>query len=225
MLGGGTGLKLEKGQKLLFIGDSITDCDRARPVGEGHGNALGYGYVAFVNALLQAVYPDLGVRVVNMGISGNTVRDLKARWRQDVLDQKPDWLSVMIGINDVWRQYDSPFIKEWHVHIDEYEQTLRELVRGTKASVPNIVLMTPFYLESNRQDEMRATMDRYGEVVRKVAEDNGCLFVDTQAAFDRVLAELYSATLAWDRVHPSAAGHMVLARAFLRAVGFEWERA
>jgi len=124
-------MKLKQGQKLLFIGDSITDCDRSRPDGEGLFDATGRGYVTIVNALLTSTYPELGIRVVNKGISGNTVRDLKARWETDVIDQKPDWLSIMIGINDVWRQYDVPFIKDWHVYIDEYEETLRELVRRT----------------------------------------------------------------------------------------------
>ena len=68
-------------------------------------------------------------------------------------------------------------------------------------------------------------MDQYGEVVRKIAEEYDCWFVDTQAAFNDVLNSLYPAALAWDRVHPSPAGHMVLARAFLKGIGFNWEQA
>lgn len=217
-------MKLEQSQKLLFIGDSVTDCDRVKPEGEGLFAALGNGYVANIDALLQAVYPELGIRVVNKGISGNTVRDLKNRWQEDVFDQKPDWLSIMIGINDVWRQYDTPFIKEKHVYIEEYEETIWKLVTETKPLVKGLVLMTPFYLESNEQDKMRQTMDQYGRVVRKISEEANCLFVDTQAAFNEVLKDLYPATLAWDRVHPSAAGHMVLTRAFLKEIGFNWNR-
>jgi len=217
-------MRLEKGQKLLFIGDSITDCERAKPVGEGLFGALGKGYVSLVDALLQAVYPELGIRVVNMGVSGNNVVDLEKRWQEDVLDQKPDWLSIMIGTNDVWRQYDTPFIKEWHVYPDRYEAGLRALVERTKPLAGGLVLMTPFYLESNKQDAMRRTMDEYGTIVKRVAEEAGALFIDTQAAFDAVLKELYSATLAWDRVHPTQAGHAVLARAFLKAVGFDWNK-
>ncbi len=215
---------LKKGEKLLFIGDSITDCDRAKPAGEGLFGALGKGYVSLVDALLQAVYPELGIRVVNTGLSGNTVLDLQARWQEDVLDRKPDWLSIMIGTNDVWRQYDTPFITEWHVYADKYEATLRKLAEQTKPHVSNLVLMTPFYLESNEQDAMRRTMDEYGAIVKKVAEETGALFIDTQAAFNEVLKELYAATLAWDRVHPTQAGHVVLARAFLNKLGFEWNR-
>ncbi|ANY65302.1 GDSL family lipase [Paenibacillus sp. BIHB 4019] len=218
-------MRLERGQKLLFIGDSITDCERNKQDGEGLFGALGRGYVAQVDALLQAVYPELGIRVVNMGTGGHTVRDLKARWQEDVTDKKPDVLSIMIGTNDVWRQYDTPFITEWHVYIEEYEQTLRELVALAKpVAGSGIVLMTPFFLESNEQDAMRRTMDEYGAIVRRIAVETGCLFIDTQAAFNKVLAHLYSATLAWDRVHPTAAGHMVLARAFLQAMDFDWTK-
>jgi len=215
-------MKLEKNDKLVMIGDSITDCDRKRPVGEGLFDPYGKGYVSIVDGLLTTRYPELAIRIANMGISGNTVRDLAARWQTDVLDLKPDWLSVMIGTNDVWRQYDQPTIKESHVYPDEYEATLDELVAKTKMHVKGIVLMTPFYLEPNRQDKMRATMDRYGDIVRQIAERHGTLFVDTQAAFDKVLEHLYPATLAWDRVHPNMAGHVTLARAFLQSIDFQW---
>jgi len=106
---------LEKNAKLVMIGDSVTDCGRARPVGEGLFGAIGTGYAGYVNALLDATYPERHIRVVNMGSSGNTVLDLEARWQTDVVDLKPDWLSVMIGINDVWRQFDCPLQTEIHV--------------------------------------------------------------------------------------------------------------
>ena len=214
-------MKIAKGRKLVMIGDSITDMGRARPVGEGAG-ALGTGYVADVDALLGAVCPQLAIRVVNQGIGGDTVRHLKARWQADVLDLNPDWLSVMIGINDVWRQYDCPREAELHVYIDEYEETLGALVAETLPALKGLVLMTPFYLEPNRKDPMRASMDRYGAVVRKLARKHAVSFVDTQAAFDRAMKYYYPATLARDRVHVDRVGHMLLARAFLDSVGFKW---
>jgi lysophospholipase L1-like esterase len=217
-------MKLQNGHKLLFIGDSVTDCERAKPAGEGLPGSLGNGYVSFVDGLLQAVYPELGIRVVNKGINGHTVRDLKSRWQKDVLEQKPDCLAVMIGINDVWRQYDTPSITEGHVYIEEYETTLRSLIDETKPQVKEIILMTPFYLEPNEEDAMRNTMDQFGRAAQKIAVETGCLFVDTQAAFNRVLSNLYPAAIAWDRVHPSTAGHMVLAKAFLAEIGFDWNR-
>ena len=101
-------MKIGKGEKLVMIGDSITDCGRTRPVAEGLFDPLGRGYVTMVEALLGAAYPQLGIRVVNMGNGGNQVRDLKDRWQTDVIALQPDWLSVYIGINDVWRQFDMP---------------------------------------------------------------------------------------------------------------------
>jgi lysophospholipase L1-like esterase len=218
------GLKLAARSKLVMVGDSITDAGRARPVGEGRGEAIGKGYVMMVEALLGAVYPEQWIRTINQGISGNTVRDLKARWQTDVLDLAPDWVSVMVGANDVWRQFDSPRQTEKHVLIEEYEKTLDELVMTTLPHVKGMVLITPFYLESNRADAMRATMDRYGAAVRRLAEKHRTLLVDSQAAFDEVLKTYYPASINWDRVHPDHIGSMVLARAFVNALGFDWGR-
>ena len=214
-------MKIAANSKLVFIGDSITDCERTRPVGEGLFGAIGKGYVALVDATLGAVCPEKIIRVVNMGCGGNTVRDLKNRWPTDVIALKPDWLAVMIGINDVWRQFDLPKMTEIHVGPAEYATTLDELVAKTRPLVKGLVLLTPYYMEPNRQDKMRARMDEYGRIVKKIATRHGAVFVDTQAAFDKVLKHIYPATLGWDRVHPTAVGHMVLARAFLAGIGME----
>lgn len=211
---------LSKRDKLVFIGDSITDCGRNRPVGESPFGGLGSGYVGLVDALLGASYPELQVRVVNVGISGHTVRDLKARWQSDVFDLKPDWLSIMIGVNDVWRQFDHPTIPETHVLLDEYATTLRELVERTQPLLKGLVLMTPFFIEPLRDDAMRARVDQYSAVVKQIAAEHDAILVDTQAAFDDVLEHGYSAKLALDRVHPNAIGHMTIARAMLSAIGF-----
>ena len=214
---------ISKNSKLLLIGDSITDYERARPVGEGLFGAIGKGYAGLVSGLLQATYPEKRIRVVNMGTSGNTVRDLKARWDTDVLAQNPDWLSIMIGINDVWRQFDSPLLTEIHVGIEEYAGTLEELIKLTLPRLKGMVLMTPFYIELNTTDAMRLKMDAYGNVVRELASKYKTVFVDTQAAFNAVLKYYHSAFFAWDRVHPNVEGNMVLARAFLNAIGYEWK--
>lgn len=214
-------LKIRKNSRLVMIGDSITDCGRARPVGEGLGGELGSGYVNLVAAFLAAVHPAQGIRVVNVGSSGEQVRHLKQRWKTDVLNLKPDWLSIMIGINDVWRQFDRPLLKEQHVLLPEYESTLDELVRTTAPGLKGLVLMTPYMIEASRRDPMRATMDRYGAAVQRIARRHGAIFVDTQAAFDGVLEHMHPMALAWDRVHPNLAGHLVLARAFLGAIGFK----
>jgi lysophospholipase L1-like esterase len=215
-------MHIQPKSKLVMIGDSITDCGRAHPVGEGLFDALGTGYVSLVEGLLTARYPAHGIRVVNMGVSGNTVRDLQGRWQSDVLDLRPDWLSLFIGINDVWRQFDSPLQPEGHVSREEYTRTLETLVRTTRPTLKGLILMTPYFIEPHRADGMRAMMDDYGAVVRRLADAHDALLVDTQAAFDAVLQHLHPMALAWDRVHPTRTGHMILARAFLQAIDYEW---
>ena len=212
-------MKIAPHSKLVFIGDSITDCERARPIGEGLFGATGKGYVSLIEGFLGAIHPAHAIRVVNMGVSGNTVPDLKARWQTDALDLKPDWLSIMIGVNDVWRQFDLPRQTEIHVLPEVYGRTLDELVARAKPKVKGLVLMAPFYVEPNRADAMRSRMDEYGAIVKKTAARHDALFIDTQAAFDAVLQHMHANAIAWDRVHPNNLGHAIIARAFLNAVG------
>ena len=139
-----------------------------------------------------------------------------------MIDLKPDWVSVMIGINDVWRQFDSPLQKGRHVELAEYKETITNLVEQTQPNVTGMILMTPFYIEPNASDPMRAMMDRYSEVVRELALQRNTLFVDTQAAFNYLMEYSYPAAIAWDRVHPNQIGHLAIARAFVDAIGFAW---
>ena len=121
----------QKNDTVLFIGDSISDYERKRPVGEGLRNAWGTSYVACTGALLGSVYPELALRVINMGVSGNQTRDLIARWQTDVMDLRPDWVCMLIGINDVWRQFDQPQMPETHVLPDEYARNCESLIQRT----------------------------------------------------------------------------------------------
>ena len=209
----------EKGQTVLFIGDSISDYERARPVGEGLSNAWGRSYVADAGALLGCMYPELGLRIVNMGISGNQVRDLEARWETDVMERKPDWVSVLIGINDVWRQFDCPYMPETHVLPEEFEATYARLIDRTLPHVKGMILMTPYFMEPNRLDPMRARMDEYGAIVRRLAERYGLCSVDLQAAWDALFVHMHPCNIAWDRIHPNQTGCMYIAKQFLGAVG------
>jgi lysophospholipase L1-like esterase len=214
---------IQPNSKLVMIGDSVTDCGRKRPVGAGPEPSLGYGYAALVNGLLIAGYPAHNIRVINMGISGDTIRDLKKRWQKDVLNQEPDWLSVCIGINDVWRKFGSFLQSRDHVPLEEYAYTLDELVTQTRPHLKGLILMTPYYVETDPTQPMRAMMDQYGTAVRQIADKHQAIFVNTQAAFDAVLPLVSVSVLAPDQVHPTPVGHMVLAQAFLRAVSFEWK--
>ncbi|MEC8209793.1 MAG: SGNH/GDSL hydrolase family protein [Verrucomicrobiota bacterium] len=204
-------------QTLLFIGDSVTDCGREHPVGQ-RWNSLGEGYVSLVDSILGAVTPDTPVSVLNTGISGNRVTDLESRWHSDVLDLEPSWLSVMIGINDVWRQFDSePGVEQ--VGPERYELVYRSVLDKTRPQLDGLVLMTPYLLEKNREDPMRVRMDAYGAITKKLAVEFDAISVDTQAAFDLYLAHQPTESLCEDRVHPNGLGHMILARAFLSALG------
>ncbi len=211
-------MEITAGTRLLFIGDSVTDCDRSRPVGEGSRPALGHGYVAEVDAVLAPFHPKSPVHVINMGISGNTIRDLASRWDADVQALRPDWLSVMIGINDVWRQFDGIEIAA-AVMPDEFARTYESLIARSLPRLRGLVLMTPYYVQRSRTDPMRRRMDEYGAIVRDLAARHGVVLVDTQAALDRALEQEGYESIAGDRVHPTPAGHAIIARAFLDSIG------
>jgi lysophospholipase L1-like esterase len=212
-------VKVQPGSRLLFIGDSVTASGASRTLGGDSRAALGSGYVAEVDAVLAAAPLKRRIRITNRGVSGNTVRDLAARWDTDVLSHEPDWLSVMIGINDVWRQFDRVDPKA-AVPLEEYFETFDGLLARTRPRLKGLVLMTPYYVQDERRDLMRLQMDEYGLVVKDLASRHHALLVDTQAAFDKVLERLNYSLIAADRVHPTELGHKVLANAFLRAIGF-----
>lgn len=213
---------IEPKSKLVMIGDSITDCGRTRPIGEANDDGLGNGYVSLVNAFLTAAYPSHHIRVVNTGVGGNIIQDLAARWQSDVLDLQPDWLSVKIGINDVWHKFNLLYKPDWGVALENYTTTYEALIQKTRPQLKGLILISPYYIEPDRAEPMRAMMDRYGEAVRKLAEKYQAVFVDTQAAFDAAMKDIPPLSLAEDQVHPGLVGHAILARAFLKAIGYEW---
>ena len=217
-------MKLGNNARLLITGDSVTDAGRVRPVAQGTlFDPLGTGYPRVVGGLINAVYPERNINVINTGVSGDTARRLAARWQSDVLDLKPDWVSVMIGVNDVWRQFDSPTQPEEHVGPEEYEATLDELFTLTKPRLSgNLIVMTPFYVETNLADAMRAMIGRYADICRALARKHGAVLVDTQSCMEKILESHHSSYLTWDRVHPNNVGHTALARAFLKALDFEF---
>ncbi len=214
-----------KNERLIFTGDSVTDVGRAHPIGEGRDHSLGDGYPLFVDAIIRAWMPDHPIRVTNMGVSGYRSRDLLNGWQAECLDLLPDWVSICIGINDCWRKYDVPFQKERAIGLEEYEENLRIILDRTLPHVKGVIMCTPYYLEPNRQDRMRADMDRYSDVCRKLAAEFSLPLADFQAAFDEALEYIYPSTFTWDRIHPNPSGHMVMAKAFLKAIGFPIEKA
>ena len=202
-------------QRIVFIGDSITDCGRSAATAP-----YGSGYVSMVRNLLVARYPELRLTILNRGVSGNTVRDLAARWEKHAIAEQPDWLSVMIGINDCWRLFRSGG-EASAVKLPKYEATLRRLFDRTRAvTKARLILMQPYMIEPDPAQPMRHEMDRYGARVNVLAAEYGAVLVSTQAAWDAALAHSQPGDWSEDQIHPTAPGHAILALAFLRAIGF-----
>ena len=138
---------------IVFAGDSVTDADKANTY-----DRAGNGYVRLVRNYLRAFRPQEWYKVVNAGISGNTTRDLLARWDKDVAGENPDVIFCLIGINDVWRHFDGLELPVNAVGEEEFGRNMRaicEKMKGKRAFV-----LSPYYLERNRTDEMRAMTER-----------------------------------------------------------------
>ncbi|MCL4508183.1 MAG: GDSL-type esterase/lipase family protein [Chloroflexi bacterium] len=137
----------------------------------------------------------------------------------DVINQHPQWVSVMIGINDVWRWIAGKFADA--VPLDEFQATYRRLLNRVRSETDaRLVLVEPFLIESDRSDAFRSRLEPYIQVVDAFAPQYGALLVRTQAAFDGVLPARSSEFWSGDRVHPYIQGHAVIARAWLRVIGY-----
>lgn len=212
----------ENNDRIVFAGDSVTDMDSAQPVGEGLFDSLGRGYVRVIENMLVSWYPELNIRVTNSGIGGNTSRDLLARYERDVVSLNPDWVSICIGINDVWRQFDCPAMPDTAVMPEEYKENVEKMILAVKDRVKGIFILSPYYMEPNREDMMRIRIDEYVEICRLLAEKHGCIFVDFQDLYERFLKIRHSSCIAWDRVHPNQMGATLMAREFLSKCGFDY---
>ncbi len=146
------------------------------------------------------------MRVTNSGIAGNTSRDLLARYDRDVVTLNPDWVSICIGINDVWRQFDSPAMPDSHVLPEEYERNVEEMILRVKGKVKGIFILSPYIMEPNREDMMRARMNEYVTICKKLSEKHGCVFVDFQKLYEDYCNIRHSSYIAWDRIHPNQIG-------------------
>lgn len=208
--------------RIVFAGDSVTDMGSACPVGEGMFDNLGKGYVRMIENIIASWYPELNVRITNSGVTGNTSRDLLVRFDRDVIDLKPQFVSICIGINDVWRQFDSPAFSECMVTIEEYENNLEEMILKVKDKVKGIFICTPYYIEPNGEDMMRKRMDEYGAVCKKLAKRYDCEFVDFQTMYDKFCKYKHSSFIAWDRVHPNQIGATLMAKEFLKKCNFDF---
>lgn len=208
---------LDQYTKILLIGDSITDCGRARPTGTKN-TGLGSGYPSYVDTILSAKYPEKLIWIENMGISGNTSKDLVDRWDTDVLEHSPDIVTLMIGINDIWRHFDQPYFSDDLITPQMYETNLGILIDKTLSAGIRLVLVTPYFLEPNREDPMRKMCDEFAAIIRKLAEEYKLPLVDVQVEFDAFLSKASTYRLSPDRVHPNNPGHYIIAEALLNTL-------
>lgn len=211
---------LDKNSRLVMTGDSVTDCGRNRELPPCSWSTWGDGYVHVVYSNLLAFAPERSVMVVNQGVSGDTSRDLLARWDRDITPLAPDYVSVMIGINDVWRHFDSVVRQERLVTPEEFRSNLNAILDKT-SGVKKVFLMTPVYWCVCEDDPMFRLKREFDAVIKDVAERRGAVFIDVQSAADRVLKFQNPCMFTTDHVHPNLPGHTLIAECFLRAAGIE----
>jgi acyl-CoA thioesterase-1 len=204
---------IKAGDRVLFQGDSITDTHRDRVA-----DTLGTGYAYIVASLFSSLYPEKKVHFVNRGISGNQIHDLEARWDEDCLDLKPDVLSIMIGINDCWRRYS----RNLHTTTESFRDSYQSLLTRTRENLKDtkLILLDPFVVPAlPGQEAWREDLDPKIQVVRDLAREFGAVYVPLDGLFGAACARREPAYWAPDGVHPSPAGHGLIARAWLDAAG------
>ncbi|OHB61787.1 MAG: hypothetical protein A2167_07755 [Planctomycetes bacterium RBG_13_46_10] len=209
-------MKLKSNQTILFIGDSITDADRDQPAYK----PFGFGYVHFVANTLLAKYPELNISIINAGISGNNIRDLKGRWEKDCISFKPDILSILIGVNDVWRQYSTPDKLPRAVYENEYELTYHQLLSLAKERCDcQLILMEPFIFCDDEENEMLKSLRRYVNIVERLAKEFGAVLVPLQSEIDNQIKLVPPEKWSVDMVHPYLWAHAWIAQRWLQAIG------
>lgn len=203
------------GQTVLFQGDSITDCGRNYE----DPTSLGGGYPSKIAAIYNELFPGVNVNFVNKGVSGARIPDLIVRYIEDIMDIAPDFISIFIGINDVWRRYDSGDPSTVDAFRDHYEYLLK-MIRSHMPET-KIMLIEPYVLNSlPDRAAWREDLDPKIQVVREMA----ALYADYYLPLDGIMAancvgRHTAQELSEDGVHPSDTGHAVIAEAYFRTLG------
>ena len=212
-------IKLEKNNIILFQGDSITDAGRNKQ-NEGFNNAssLGSGYAFLISASLLEKYASLELKIYNRGISGNKVFQLADRWDKDCLDLKPDVLSILIGVNDIWHTLNG----QYNGTVEKYRNDYIALLERTKAALPSVklIICEPFSVPGVKAVDNRWYPEfyEYQKTAREIAERFGAVFVPFQKVFDEAQKRAPGSYWTGDGVHPSLAGAQLMAQAWLRYV-------
>ena len=205
-------MRLRSGQTILFIGDSITDCGR-----RGADAPLGNGYVKLFANKLIIHHPQKAITVINKGIGGDVSTGLRNRWTDDVLRNKPDWLSIKIGINDLHRTLaQSPEAVPPKLYREAYEN----IIIRTRKALPRckILLIDPFYISTETAPgSFRSTvldlLPQYLRVVNDLSRKHGTLRVKTHELYQRLLKAHEPDTFCPEPVLPNLTGHTVIADA------------
>ena len=207
-------------KRILFQGDSITDCGRDREDFYGMGD----GYPHLVRASLGADYPN-EFEFVNRGISGNRIVDLYARIKQDFINLKPDYASIYIGVNDTWHEIDG----NNGVETEKFEKIYIMLIDEILAACPGIKLMiiSPYVIEGpatcstdeapDRFERFKNDVAQKAAVAKRMAEKYGLPLVELQPAFDDACTKAASVHWAGDGVHPTLFGHEIIKRLWIKA--------
>lgn len=210
---------LKNGAVILFQGDSITDGNRGRNTDPNH--IMGHGYAFSIASRVGADYPEKRYQFYNRGISGNKVNDLEKRWQAETLDLKPDVLSILVGVND---SSSVVFNREPIIPVEKYEEIYTSLLEQTKAAFPAIifVLCEPFILKGGRVTEnweaYHSDIVQRQAIVRKLVVKFDAVLVGFQEVFDRACEKAPADYWIWDGVHPTVAGHELMAREWLKQV-------
>lgn len=198
-----------------FIGDSITDCDRNDP----QFAPLGNGYVRYIHNLLQSGYPELRLKIINKGTSGDRVTDLIQRWGTDVIAVNPHWLMIFIGINDVWRFFEGD--PQEGVDLGMFTDSYHQLIDSTQSNTEaQIRLIAPFLAEKDPSDPFRSRLAEYQAAIDHLGLYFNLPVIHLQPAFDWAMLSKPFSYWTSDRVHPTEEGHMLIALTILRACGF-----
>ncbi|CAL9589793.1 SGNH/GDSL hydrolase family protein [Streptomyces sp. enrichment culture] len=215
-------LNVPAGSHLLFQGDSITDGDRDRGPHTHVNAALGHGYVYLVAARAAARAPGHRWRFTNRGVSGDKVSDLAARWQADTLDMDPDVLSVLIGVNDAWRVVDG---ESDDLDADGFRTVYDALLTRTRLALPDtrLLLCEPFSLPGGADADFDAALAAQVQLrqkaVAELAAAHGAELVRLQPVFDEAARRAPATHWIFDGVHPTPAGHQLLADAWVSAAG------
>ena len=205
----------KKGQIVLFQGDSITDCLRNRE----DKSSLGEGYASMVASVYNTLFPANGVVFINRGIAGNTVPDLIGRYEEDFLDVKPDFISILVGINDAYGIHgeQNPVMTD----ADFYER-YRNLLDRIRRDMPDtkIMLMEPFLLDTMPEKKaFRGYLHPVIGMVRELARGYADYYLPLDGMFASLCTKTYSpADLSLDSVHPTGTGHAAIAEAYLKSL-------